>query len=65
MVFPPHDPDLALAVAKVVNDFGFLPQAVAGAEALQREGVSFSSMQSGVTTAAAPEPPVPTPLRPQ
>ena len=65
MVFPPHDPDLALAVAIVLHAFGFLPLAVAGAVALLREGLSFTSLQSGTTTAAAPEPPVPTPLRPQ
>jgi hypothetical protein len=64
MVFPPHDPDLALAVAIVLHAFGFLPLAVAGSVALLREGLSFTSLQSGVTT-AAPEPPVPTPLRPQ
>ncbi len=63
MVFPPHDPDLAFAVAVVLHAFGFLPLAVAGAVALVREGLSFSSLQSG--TAIAAEPPLPTPLRPQ
>jgi uncharacterized protein (TIRG00374 family) len=62
MVFPPHDPDLAFAVAVVLHAFGFLPLAVAGAVALVREGLSFSSLQAGATT---PEPPIATPLRPQ
>jgi uncharacterized protein (TIRG00374 family) len=78
LVFPPRDENLAIAIAVVLHVFGFLPLTVAGAVALVREGLSFSTLRASSEapapeeasaapeeTAAAPEPPVPTPLRPR
>ena len=71
LVFPPRDENLALAIAVVLHVFGFLPLAVAGAIALVREGLSFSTLRASSATPApeemapAPEPPMPTPLRPR
>jgi hypothetical protein len=66
LVFPPHDENLALAIAVVLHVFGFVPLAVAGAIALIREGLSFSMLRSSsADVAAAPEPAIPTSLRPR